>query len=75
MGQQVPETKRVLELNPNNKLIKAMKKEFKDNVKSKKLKDLIHYSYNQAILLEGGELENIADFVQMTNTFAGEYLK
>jgi len=75
MGQPVPETKRVLELNPNNKLVKAMKKEFKADVKSKKLWDLTHYAYMQAILLEGGELENIADFVAMTNKFAGEYLK
>ena len=75
MGQPVPETKRVLELNPNNKLVKAMKKEFKADVKSKKLKDLTQYAYMQAILLEGGELENIADFVGMTNKFAGEYLK
>lgn len=75
MGQAVPETKRVLELNPNNKLVKAMKKEFKDDVKSKKLTDLTQYAYMQAILLEGGDLENIADFVSMTNKFAGEYLK
>ncbi len=75
MGQPVPETKRVLELNPNNKLVKAMKKEFKADVKSKKLKDLTQYAYMQAILLEGGELPNIADFVAMTNKFAGEYIK
>jgi molecular chaperone HtpG len=53
MGQPVPETKRVLELNPNNTLVKAMKKEFKADVKSKKLADLTHYAYMQAILLEG----------------------
>jgi len=52
MGQPVPETKRILELNPQNKLVKAMKKEFKTDLKSKKLADLVHYAYNQAILLE-----------------------
>jgi len=52
MGQPVPEQKRVLELNPENALVKAMKKEFKADVKSKSLKDLIQYSYYQAILLE-----------------------
>ncbi len=75
MGQPVPETKRVLELNPNNRLVKAMKKEFGADIKSRKLKELMRYAYHQAILLEGGELENIADFVKMTNKFAGEYLK
>lgn len=53
MGQPVPDTKRVLELNPNNKLVKAMKKEFKEDIKSKKLKDLMSYAYMQAVLLEG----------------------
>jgi len=52
MGQSVPTTKRVLELNPNNKLVKAMQKEFKADVKSKKLKDMTQYAYMQAILLE-----------------------
>ncbi|MDA9129267.1 molecular chaperone HtpG [Candidatus Gracilibacteria bacterium] len=75
MGQPVPETKRILELNPENKLVKAMQKEFKADLKSQKLKDLTSYAYMQAILLEGGELENISDFVGMTNKFAGEYLK
>ncbi len=75
MGQAVPAQKRILELNPNNKLMKAMKKEFKADIKSKKLSDLMHYAYNSAVLLEGGEIENMSEFVTMTNTFAGEYIK
>ena len=75
MWQDVPKTKRILELNPNNKLVKAMKKEFQSDVKSKKLKDLINYAYMQAVLLEWGELKNISDFVSLTSKFAGEYVK
>jgi len=75
MGQAVPAQKRILELNPNNKLTKAMKKEFKADLKSKKLADLMHYAYNSAVLLEGGEIENMSEFVTMTNKFAGEYIK
>jgi len=52
MGQPVPAQKRVLELNPNNSLVSAMQKEFKKDVKSKKLSDLMKYAYNQAVLLE-----------------------
>ena len=70
MGQPVPEQKRVLELNPENALVKAMKKEFKADVKSKSLKDLIQYSYYQAILLEWWELENVKEFVELTQKFA-----
>ena len=75
MGQPVPPQKRILELNPNNKLVKAMQKEFKADVKSKKLTDLMKYAYNQAILLEWGELENIGEFVKLTNKFAWGYMK
>jgi len=52
MGQPVPAQKRILELNPNNSLVSAMQKEFKADVKSKKLSDLMKYAYNQAVLLE-----------------------
>jgi len=75
MGQPVPTQKRILELNPNNSLLKEMKKEFKKDLKSKKLKDLMNYAYNQAVLLEWGELENISEFVALTNKFAKGYIK
>ena len=74
MWQPVPPQKRILELNPNISLIKGIKEEFKKDIKSEKLKDMIMYSYNSAVLLEWWELENIADFVKLTNKFAGEYI-
>lgn len=40
MGQQVPETKRILELNPNNPLVEAMQREFQSDIKSERLKNL-----------------------------------
>ena len=75
MGQPVPAQKRILELNPKNPLVDAMKKEFTSNIKSEKLKNLIDYAYSGAILLEWGELESMWDFVRLTNKFAGGYLK
>ena len=75
MWQEVPSQKRILELNPNSSLIKSMKKEFILDIKSKKLSEMINYSYEQAILLEGWELENMSNFVERTNKFAGDYLK
>ncbi len=75
MWQQVPVQKRILELNPKNQLLDSMKKEFESDIKSEKLKDAIKYAYNQAILLEWGELENIWEFIEMTNKFASGYLK
>ncbi len=75
MGQAVPVQKRILELNPKNKLIDLMKREFEADVKSEKLQEAIKYAYNQAILLEWWELENVWEFVNLMNKFAGGYLE
>jgi molecular chaperone HtpG len=75
MGQQVPVQKRILQLNPNNPMLDLMKKEFESDIKSEKLSDAIKYAYSQAILLEWWELENIWEFVGLTNKFASGYLK
>jgi molecular chaperone HtpG len=52
MGQAVPAQKRILELNPNNALVKAMRVEFGKDLKSEKLSEMMGYAYNQAVLLE-----------------------
>jgi molecular chaperone HtpG len=52
MGQAVPAQKRILELNPNNALVKAMREEFGKDLKSEKLSEMMGYAYNQAVLLE-----------------------
>lgn len=75
MWQAVPKQKRILELNSKNPLVYTMKKEFDSDVKSTKLNDTIKYAYYQAILLEWWEIENISEFVELTNKFAGSYLK
>lgn len=75
MGQAVPAQKRILELNPNNTLVTSMKEEFGKDLKSQKLSEMMKYAYNQAILLEGGEIEDMPEFVNLLNKFAGEYLK
>lgn len=75
MGQQVPETKRILQLNPNNPLVEAMQREFQSDIKSERLKNLWKYAYMQALLLEGGEISDIGEFISLTNMFANEYLK
>ena len=75
MGQEVPVQKRILELNPKNPIIDSMKNEFDKDIKSEKLSDIMKYAYWQAILLEWGELENPAEFIELTNKFANWYLK
>lgn len=75
MWQEVPKQKRVLELNLKNPLVQNMKDEFQKDIKSEKLEELIKYSYNQAILLEWWEVEDIGEYVKMTNKFAWNYIK
>ena len=74
MGQEFPPVKRILEVNPENKLMQAMLKEFQADIKSEKLKDLMHYAYEQSLLAEGWEIKNIAVFIARTNKFAQNYM-
>jgi molecular chaperone HtpG len=63
-GQQVGDTKRILELNPTHPLIIRMKAE-SDDGRFDNLSQVIH---DQALLSEGGQLENPADFVRRFNS-------
>jgi molecular chaperone HtpG len=51
-----------------------MKQEFGKDIKSEKLSEMMGYAYNQAILLEWGEIEDMSGFVQLLNKFAGKYM-
>jgi len=69
MWQHIHENKKILELNSNHKIIKMMQDEFNTDIKSEKLKDLILYTYEQAILLEWWELEDYKWFINRVNKF------
>jgi molecular chaperone HtpG len=64
-GQQVSLSKPILELNPNHLLIDILKKE---NSTQKKV-ILSNLLLEQAILAEGGNLENPSEFVSNLNAF------
>lgn len=59
LGQQVPDFKPILELNPEHKLVKKLKDKF-DN-------DLIYVLFDQAVLAEGGQIKNPTEFVKRVN--------
>lgn len=69
MGQAIPTQKRILELNPKSPLVISMFDEFKKDLKSEKLRDMIQYVYEQAILLEWWELEDYRWFINRINKF------
>ncbi|HXH54505.1 MAG TPA: molecular chaperone HtpG [Gammaproteobacteria bacterium] len=62
-GQQVPKQKPILELNPDHSMIKHLKGE-QDSVR---FEDWSRILLDQAILSEGGQLEDPASFVQRFN--------
>ena len=62
-GQEVAESKPILELNPEHKLIIKLKDEKDDD----RFKELSHVLFGQAVLAEGGQLKDPALFVQQVN--------
>ncbi len=75
MGQEMPEVKRILELNGDNSLIQAMKKLFEQNSTSDRLTEYAELLYDQALLAEGAALPNPAAFAKMTVRLMTESLE
>jgi len=59
LGQDVPETKPILEINPTHPLVKKLKTKFDE--------DLVKVLFDQAVLSEGGQLRDPAEFVKRMN--------
>jgi molecular chaperone HtpG len=62
-GQNAPESKPILEINPSHKLVKRLEAETEDT----KFSDLAHLVFDQALLAEGGQLNDPASFVKRMN--------
>ncbi len=62
-GQKAPSTKPILEINPQHRLVERLKDESDDG----KFADWAHLLFDQALLAEGGQLEDPASFVRRLN--------
>ena len=62
-GQNVPTSKPYLELNPQHPLVGRLKSE----ADAGRFSDLSHLLFEQAVLAEGGQLEDPASFVKRLN--------
>ncbi|SAK69171.1 heat shock protein 90 [Caballeronia pedi] len=60
-GQNAPQAEPILEVNPEHPLVKAL------NADSANFADWCHLLFDQALLAEGGALEDPASFVKRTN--------
>jgi molecular chaperone HtpG len=62
-GQKVPSTKPILEINPRHPLLQRLKYE----AAGQRFDDWCHVLFDQALLSEGGQLEDPASFVKRLN--------
>ncbi|MFN2382395.1 MAG: molecular chaperone HtpG [Guyparkeria sp.] len=62
-GQSMPESKPILEINPDHRLLKQAEGEGDES----RFADIAHVLYGQAMLAEGGKLADSADFVSRLN--------
>ncbi|MFT6433849.1 MAG: molecular chaperone HtpG [Candidatus Azotimanducaceae bacterium] len=62
-GQEVPETKRIFELNPKHPLVEKLKAE----QDADRFADLTLVLYDQSMLAEGGQLDEPSSYVQRLN--------
>jgi molecular chaperone HtpG len=63
-GQKTPDSKPVLEINPAHRLLQLLKAE--DD--TARFDDLTHVLCDQALLAEGGQLDDPASFVKRMNS-------
>ncbi|MBI4689706.1 MAG: molecular chaperone HtpG [Nitrospirae bacterium] len=75
MGQEVPHSKRVLELNPLHPLFEAMNSLFEKDRENPVLKDYIGILYNQALILEGSKPKDPAAFAAAMTKIMTENVK
>ncbi len=64
-GQNLPKTKRVLEVNPGHPVIARMRSMHEKSSTDPELQSYARLLYGQAILSEGGELEEPAEFARL----------
>lgn len=64
-GQEVPDNKPILELNPDHRLVQQLK----DEADEDRFKDMAHVLFDSALLAEGGHLTDPAAFVSRVNRF------
>ncbi|SMM98615.1 Chaperone protein HtpG [uncultured Candidatus Thioglobus sp.] len=63
LGQDVPDTKPILEINPTHPLVKKLK--------TKVDEDLVKVLFDQAVLSEGGQIKEPAEFIKRMNKLIG----
>ena len=73
-GQEIPERKPILELNPEHEVLIGLGKRFEQNPTDPKIADSARLLLGQAILAEGGQLDDPSGFAELVNKLMTETL-
>ncbi len=73
-GQEIPERKPILELNPEHAILKQLGKRFEGNPTDPKIADAARLLLGQAVLAEGGQLDDPTGFAELVNKLLAETL-
>ena len=65
MGQELPKTKRILELNPDHPLVTGLRTAVGAQKEDDSLKETAQILYGMALLAEGGELTDPSTFIRL----------
>jgi molecular chaperone HtpG len=65
MGQELPKTKRILELNPEHPLVSGLRGAVGEHADDEALKETAQIVYGMALLAEGGELTDPSRFIRL----------
>jgi len=74
MRQDVPPSKRILEINPEHKMIQSMHNLYKGSKSSLEVDTFIDLLYNQAIISEGGRISDPGHFLGILTDLMSEKL-
>jgi molecular chaperone HtpG len=67
LNQSVPDTKRILELNPQHQLLRAMTDIHKEDKGAAALSDYADLLYDQALLTEGSPIKDPLRFTRLVS--------
>jgi molecular chaperone HtpG len=74
MHREVPETKRILEVNPDHPLLRAMKARFDRDRKDPRLEEYAELLHGQAVITEGSQLKDPLRFTRLLASLMAEAL-
>jgi molecular chaperone HtpG len=73
-GQEVPQNKPILELNPDHAILEKLSARFEANPTDGRIAEAARALYGQAVLAEGGQLDDPAGFGELVTTLLSEVL-